>query len=464
MALSKLAVMQLRVLCGPQAGCWLPLGSGTYSAGGDEYCDIVLEGMPTDQIAFAVYVGHQTIALEALTNGVRLDGRLARGLCELRPGAVFELGQWLFTVDDAEAPWPENPESLRPIAKAEVAREVEEAQDPAAAAPPEAVPGEIVSETATPALAVEPALAPSEAQSAQAPPAVSETPVRARRKLPFWVVWLAGTAAFLGLGVLALVVSLAPPPKAAAKPDVARVALSLESVVAAAPHDSDVKLDHQAGGRPRLFGRVATRRQKVDLVRQARAVEPWVLIQVVADEDLEALARETLARFPNSGVEFARMQLGHLTLKGHIASGTLRDQIVAAMWDSVPGLSAVDSQILINDESLTALHELLAHANLTGRIAGHLDGNRLIVDGTPDAADRKAWLTVRSELVSRFGEPLQIEESFNNAPADGASPPPASPGRPPQRGDVVAVVMGPMPYMLLRNGTKLAMPAVVEGP
>jgi hypothetical protein len=78
-------------------------------------------------------------------------------------------------------------------------------------------------------------------------------------------------------------------------------------------------------------------------------------------------------------------------------------------------------------------------------------------------ADRKAWLGVRSELVSRFGEPLQIEESFSNTPADGASPSPASPARPPQRGDVVAVVMGPMPYMLLRNGTKLAMPAAVEG-
>ncbi len=105
--------MELRVLSGPQAGCRLPLGAGLYRAGADECCDVVLEGLPDGQIAFVIYVGGRTLALEPLIEGLRIDGRPARGLCEFAAGAIFELQSWLFAVDEPDAPWPQDIQSLR---------------------------------------------------------------------------------------------------------------------------------------------------------------------------------------------------------------------------------------------------------------------------------------------------------------------------------------------------------------
>src|ERR1700678_2900361 len=105
--------MELRVLAGPQTGCCLPLTGGMYRAGADESCDVVLDGLPAGQITFVIYVGQKAIALEAMAEGVQVEGRPVRGLRELRSGGVVEFGPWLFAVDDPGAPWPQNVEALR---------------------------------------------------------------------------------------------------------------------------------------------------------------------------------------------------------------------------------------------------------------------------------------------------------------------------------------------------------------
>ncbi len=73
-------------------------------------------------------------------------------------------------------------------------------------------------------------------------------------------------------------------------------------------------------------------------------------------------------------------------------------------------------------------------------------------------AERLKWAGVRGQLASRFGESLQIVERFTVR--DLFSPPSALPLPHPRtassRDDVVAIVMGPMPYVLLRDGTKQA--------
>ncbi len=455
------AAMQLRVLCGPHAGCWLPLVSGSYSVGSDEACDVVLEGSQP-RIAFAIYVGHQTLALEALMDGLRLEGRQVRGLCEVRPGVLFELGEWLFTVADAGAPWPDHPETLRPVRRDDGAPEQSSAVPDARNHADDEAPAEDVAAVPasanTPAEDVEfsgqpdPVLAPD--VPAESRP-TAEVTVRPRRAPPFWVVWLAGTALFLAVGTVVLVLSLRPdrsPPMA----DGGGIIRTLEQLAAAATGpQGDVNLEHLPDGRLRLAGRVATRRQKFDLLRQVRAAEPGVLIQVLADEDLEALTRDTLARFAGTDVELAGLHLGRLTLKGHVATGALRDKIVAAIWDGVPGLSSVDDAVTSNEDSLAVLHELLADANLGARISGRLERGSLIVTGSPDEAEHRRWLEVHGRLTARFGEQLPIVESFD-APLAARESSPPSPHRPEFRGDVVAVVMGQVPYALLRNGTKVA--------
>ncbi len=304
----------------------------------------------------------------------------------------------------------------------------------------------------------------AEAESSEAhrvQPQSAAVPARFRVKLPFWLLGLLGTAAFLGLGVAVLAATLAPK-KAALAPDRTQVESALRRIAASV--GGDVTVERLPTGRLKLSGHLANRAQRMSLTQEARAVDPAVLIHVSADDDLEKLAREAVALFPGSGAEFGGVHRGRLTLKGHVSEGLLRDRIVAAMWDEVPGLVAIDDQITAADDGLTALHELLSGAGLAERIAGELDhsgGTRLIVSGSPDDAERLRWAGVRGQLVSHFGDSLPIVERFTVR--DLFSPPPSLPlpvphprARPSSSDDVVAVVMGPMPYVLLRDGTKQA--------
>lgn len=417
--------MELRVLSGPQAGCRLPLGASTYRAGGGDACDVVLEGMPADQIAFVIYVGQRAIGLEALSDQVRVGGRAVSQLIALTPGQVFEFGQWLFAVDDQEAPWPENP-------SAQSATAPDTHEDAIA---PTTQAADVLATPAVTIVAEPSANAVTTAKSS-------------RRPLPFWIIGLAATAAFLVCGVLVLTMSLAPTPSVAAATPPRPVTDQLAALVARA--GADIKVDKLEGERFRLTGSVATREQKVALTRDARAIAPGVMIQVNADEDLEALARDALSLFPQSGVEMQSLRDGKLVIAGTLKEAKVRDQIVAALWDGVPGLKSIDAQVLADDEVLTELATQLTQANLSNRLAGAFDPAnlaQLIVQGALDDAARATWATVREHLQARFGSRLDIVEKFR---AQGTVSLPVKA----TDSDVVAIVRGPIPYALLRDGSK----------
>ncbi len=448
--------MELRVLSGPQAGCRLPLGVGIYRAGADETCDVVLEGLPEHEIAFVIYVGQRSLGLESLTETLRLGGRSVSGLVPLAQGQVFEFGQWLFAVDDRQAPWPSDPELLRVKADSANGPVEMQSQHGDERGPPSEADAPVDASATAASLPDE---TPGNKEVAPSPASDVEIPATPRRrKVPFWVVGLAGTVAFLICGVMVLVMSLAPSQPAAAAGEAHRsVADELGKLAGAA--GGNVKLEHAASGRLKLTGSVATRAEKLKLTREARVIEPAVLLQLTADEDLQTLARDALTQFPNSGVVLDKVHAGQLVLTGRVSQARLRDQIVAALWDGVPGLKAIDARVIAGDEVLTVLNVSLSEAGLTGRIVGELDPSdvsHLLVRGVLPDVDRPAWLDVRQKLEARFGSSLGIVEELH---APGAPPPPsASPSRSPIALDVVAVVRGPMPYALLRDGTKRELP------
>jgi|GEM_PF-2522697 len=457
--MSEAAAIELRVLRGPQAGCRLPLSAGLYRAGADESCDILLEGPAEGESGFVLYVGHKALALESLGAGVRIDGKPASGLRELAKGRVFELGPWLFVVDDTSAPWPEDTEAL--LANTSPPAETDGlAGEPLSEGSPESTAGV----TAVPAEAVDAGAevsdidaldtTPTEAVSA---PADAPVPRRARRALPFWVLGLIGTAVFLGCGVLTLALSLAPQAPRPV-PEAAPLQRTLAQIIESAGPEGDVRLEPMPGGRIRLTGFTSTRQQRTALIREARAVDPAVLVRLITDEDLESQARDALTRFADLRVTLAGVHLGRITLKGHVNSGEVRDQITAAIRDGVAGFGELDNQITANDDALIALRERLASAGLAQMLVVRLDrgdGSRLLVEGAPDEAARAAWQTVRGELVAQFGESLEIIERFQAKPV-------ARKPRGASRDDVVVVVMGPMPYVVLENGSKVARSAAVE--
>lgn len=480
--------MELRVLSGPRAGCRLPLGVGTYRAGADETCDVVLEDFSGSETAFVIYVGQRSLGLESLTDELRLGGRAVSGLVPLAAGQVFELGPWLFAVDEAEAPWPSDPESLRASAQRGNAAGSESRDgdgDEAALASMDAGArdadatghgdlqgdnerGNTEGDRQDDAQADSPGGRQNargdrqgsqqldgqgDLQNASASNADASASAARRRKVPFWVIGLAGAAAFLVCGVMVLVMSLAPAQPAAAAGSHESAGDRLAKLVNTS--GGDVKLEHIPGGRSKLAGSVSTRAEKMKLTRDARAIDPMVLLQVNDDEDLATLARDALTQFPQSGVELGKVDHGRLFLTGRVSEAKLRDQIVTVMWDSVPGLTAVDSRVLAGDEVIASANALLRDAALTKRITAELDHNdpaRLTVHGVLPETERQAWLGVREKLETQFGAALVIAEDLH---APDAIPP----SMPPMAFDVVAIVRGPMPYMLLRDGTKRAIPA-----
>ncbi|THF57252.1 type III secretion system inner membrane ring subunit SctD [Pseudothauera rhizosphaerae] len=413
--------LEFRVFTGGQAGCRLPLKPGLYRAGAGPACDILLERYPQGQIAFVLYVGHQEVALEAVDGELSLGGQPAQGLRPLTPGQVFALGERLFAVDHPGEAWPENPVVT-------IAETPAETVDEARQETPGAAPAD-----ATPAAPQEPAAEPAPAPVAITP---SDAP---RRHLPFWALWLGGTALFLGVGILVLFLSLRPAP-APDRPDPGRIALALEQLIAATRGHAELRLEPQPGGRLKLAGYVATREQKAELARAARAIAPSLLLQVSADEDMEGLVRDTLARFDGEGIEFAGLRFGELTLQGHVAAAALRDRVGETLFDDVPGLRLIHANVSAADDALVTMRDLLAEAGLDGHIAGRLDGNRLVVGGSPSDAERRTWNDIRRRLAARFGAALEIVENFRTVS--------------PQRNDVVLAVRGKVPYVVLANGDK----------
>ncbi len=63
----------------PRPACALPLAVGMYRGGPDETCNIVLDGVPAGQVAFVLYAGLQSVAIEGLIDGLRVGGRSVRG-------------------------------------------------------------------------------------------------------------------------------------------------------------------------------------------------------------------------------------------------------------------------------------------------------------------------------------------------------------------------------------------------
>lgn len=424
--------LEFRVYTGPQAGCRLPLKSGLYRAGSTDECDLLLADCPPHSVAFVIYLGQQEIAIEAVATPLEVEGRAARGLTPLRPEQIFVAGDTLYSIVTTDAAWPEAPQ--RPLALSDT--------------PPEAdteVPSNLSNEhAAAPGDAAESLITPSTSDlglGLSSDTAPTPAPTRPeRRRPPFWALWLGATALFIVLGLSVLLFSLQPAPRPE-QPDPAALTLALEQVLAAESGRAHLTLERVGEQRWRIRGHVISRAQLSELSRQLRAITPNLQLQLTADEDLLALSRDTLGRFADHAIELTALRFGELTLSGQVATAAQRDRISRTLFEDVPGLRTVHANISAADDALVALLELLAEAGLNDQIEGQQQGSRLLISGHLSPEQQDSWRALRHKLEQRFGPQLEIVENFHAiAPA--------------QRSDIVMAIMGPVPYVVMSNGTK----------
>lgn len=443
--MSDPAILELRVFSGPQAGARLPLETGIYRAGSGEHCDILLDDLPDGETAFAIYVGQQNIAVEALSDEVRIGGLSARGLYELRPGEIFAFRAVLMAVDHSQKAWPDDTDHL--LAAQETAGGMHAGNDTGNA-------GDVRGATATTSASdargtIDDFVGPPRGGAGVAMSNNIEETARwhsswlFRAMLGHWrermTAWRAAAGIAVLLVCLAAVATLVTP----RSPKISEVRSAGPNPVAALAASyldtGAIRYETLSDGRTRISGYLSTRGARLELTRRARQLDPSILIQVNTDEDQRALAEDTLSRFANPGIEIDSMHWGRLVMKGNVQNGESRDRIVAALKDEVPGLASIDVQhVTAADDMLNALRVLLVQAHLDAMIHVSQDDRHVLVDGSPDTAALAAWEQVRAKLVARFGLSLNLVENFGVLP----------------RGNMVAAVLGPMPYVLFADGTK----------
>ena len=432
------STLEFRVLAGGQRGCRVPLREGRYSAGSAVSCDLLLQGLAPGLVAFVLHLQGQDVALEVLDQSLCMGEAAPRGRVALQAGQAFTLGDAIYAVDLCEAAWPEDPDVLLRETAASATPALPGSADETAPEPAGDETGEqLVAQAEAPPL-------PGEARPLASRLAAllpirlgSRWGSRGDRPLkrpPFWTLWLAGTAAFLVIGVT-LLVALNP---AKARPALAP-APTLNDVMEQARDHAQLKLVQQEGGRWQMSGYVLTHAQKIELIRAARAVDPTVRLDVNADEDMAALARDTIARLAMPEMQIGSLHFGTLELKGHARSGAALKHLAFNLFSDVPGLHDVHALEDEDDAALVMLQDKLAEAGLADRLSARQDGPRLLVSGILPDSMRKSWLEIRQRVSERFGA-LEIVENFREALAP--------------RQDILLSVGGPVPWVVLSTGEK----------
>ena len=401
-------LLEFRVLAGPQRDCRLPLRPGVYAAGSRADCDILLDDLPADQTAFTLRVDATRIELEPGQSSLRREGEPVSGKVELAPGQVFTLGMASFAVDERAAPWPE--------------------ETPAMDRAPEM-----------------PVTAPEVAMPSRADAPAAREATQRRRRAPFWALWLAGTAAFLLGGTGLMLVALSP---ARARPTLDAPAApapdALSALVAAARDHAELQLAHDTTGHWRIVGYIRTHDQKLALIRAARAADPFVRVDVEAEDDMTLLADDTLHRLGvDDELRIASMRAGELTLAGRLSDPALLGHMQATLLADVPGLRRVRiaGQDVTDEAPAATLRKLLAQAGFADRIDVREDGARLVVSGKLSRAELDAWAAIRDRMFSS-GSPLELVEQFRTLPGHAPD------------SDIVLVVQGPVPYVMHDGGAK----------
>ena len=411
--------VEFRILTGSQSGCRLTLKSGTYRAGADHDCDLLIEGAAAGAPAFILFIGHRGVALEGVAEDIKIQGQVLHGFASLELGQVFSLASADFCITEPNAPSPNDEE----IAAARLPRLEAQAPDHP---PPLTAPIELPDETLAP---------PVEPEHPTAPPIA---PVRSpKKRLPFWAVWLGSTAMFLAAGLAVLIASLQPSDAAAIRqPEDAGTAL--QRLIANAKPYSKLNLSRRSDGSWQVSGNIATRKQLADFVASVRMTDADTQIRIAVDEDMEALAKETLHRFADLDVTLTRVKFGEITLDGNVRRAAQRDQLCRALFNDVPGLTNIHSEVSADDDIPVTLNELLVSEGLSSHIRGRFDDSQLIVTGFLPKEKATNWRTVRSTLEKRFGPKLSIVEKFSETAS--------AQGRP------VLSVLGAVPYVLLDTG------------
>jgi type III secretion system YscD/HrpQ family protein len=419
--------LELRVLHGPQAGSRLTLFVGEYTLGTDDECEVMLAGPRLMGMHARLKIDADIASISPVDGNV-LDahGKQILGDTPLAIGMPVEIGGVWISIDEVDAPWPTT-ETLIPQ--------------------PSAGPLPDPTESSEPSLM-------SEAE-ARGESDFSAQRTRAKRLL---IISMTGLASVAVLGVAgAFWLSSQPMPP------------TNESVASAAPMPSAPTLsDRLAEAFPGRLVQVTSGHGGATIVtayaadggmvsrmqQMIRKIDGTAITHFFADDAMLESASSVVLKYRREGtravVKVTGMNNGTASLRGVVASQSVRDELLENLRNSVPGLRGIELTAQGADELPSLLTDRLTVADLSKKLQVVSRQPEFTLRGNLSEDEIQRWEAVLTQFSEEFGQILPIRAMIS-----------IQQKRPPI--NVQTVVGGSMPFVMTDTGQRIGVGGEANG-
>lgn len=449
----------LKLLSGPQQGAEAQLNDGTsYLIGGDDECDIVLQGESVAPKHLRLVVEPGRIHLDVQEQPVVVGNRhLPSGqTTDFPTGVVIQLGKVCIGVgpentDWSQAVWPDIGKTPDETVDRNTTAEAESGESQPPSPPP--------------------------AQGAQeeppAPPAKSRSLVK--DGLALGAIIFAVLALIMGwrplndwLNTDATVEGTTPEPSAVEKTRAIIAKLGLP----------DINITARPDGGVVLTGYCETRQVKNRLTAALQAQGMQVDNQLWPEEVLREAISHTLERLGGKALSYNYLGKGVLHLRGRLRTGLHHDQLLSTLRNDVPAINRIESEVRPIEDFAMDLQKQVRQAGLEEQITIVAEGEGITVTGALDAERMDRWNAIAQSFVAETQGFLTLDQRLRLIGGRQKTPPAApkevekeagkgleKESSTPLRIAVRGIVIGPdqVPHALLDDGTRVMEGDWIEG-
>jgi type III secretion system YscD/HrpQ family protein len=419
--------LELRVLHGPQAGSRLTLFVGEYTLGTDDECEVMLAGPRLMGMHARLKIDADTASISPVDGNV-LDahGKQILGDMPLAIGMPVEIGGVWISIDEVDAPWPTT-ETLIPQ--------------------PSAGPLPDPTESSEPSLM-------SEAE-ARGENDFSAQRIRAKRLL---IISMTGLASVAVLGVAgAFWLSsqpMTPTNESVASASPMPSAPTLSDRLAEAFPGRLVQVTSGHGGATIVTAYAADGGMVSRMQQMIRKIDGTAITHFFADDAMLESASSVVLKYRREGtravVKITGMNNGTASLRGVVASQSVRDELLENLRNSVPGLRGIELTAQGADELPSLLTDRLTVADLSKKLQVVSRQPEFTLRGNLSEDEIQRWEAVLTQFSEEFGQILPIRAMIS-----------IQQKRPPI--NVQTVVGGSMPFVMTDTGQRIGVGGEANG-
>jgi len=419
--------LELRVLHGPQAGSRLTLFVGEYTLGTDDECEVMLAGPRLMGMHARLKIDADTASISPVDGNV-LDahGKQILGDTPLAIGMPVEIGGVWISIDEVDAPWPTT-ETLIPQ--------------------PSAGPLPDPTESSEPSLM-------SEAE-ARGENDFSAQRIRAKRLL---IISMTGLASVAVLGVAgAFWLSsqpMTPTNESVASASPMPSAPTLSDRLAEAFPGRLVQVTSGHGGATIVTAYAADGGMVSRMQQMIRKIDGTAITHFFADDAMLESASSVVLKYRREGtravVKVTGMNNGTASLRGVVASQSVRDELLENLRNSVPGLRGIELTAQGADELPSLLTDRLTVADLSKKLQVVSRQPEFTLRGNLSEDEIQRWEAVLTQFSEEFGQILPIRAMIS-----------IQQKRPPI--NVQTVVGGSMPFVMTDTGQRIGVGGEANG-